>query len=129
MSMDNFVSLRDEIEQAKALADQAAADDEAWQQAHRDQLVRRPINQEDLVYKTHTTEPLVHDDNVARAYSEDAHDLVTREEVTQMLESAMEIAGEESGKLERRIIELEREVERLKGSNVTPMRGKDAAAA
>jgi deoxyribodipyrimidine photolyase len=128
MSMDNFVSLRDEIEQAKALADQTAADYEAWQ-ARRDQLVRRPINQEDLVYKTHTTEPLVHDDNVARAYSEDANDFVTREEVTQMLEVAMEIAGEESGKLERRIIELEREVERLKGSNVTPMRDKDAAAA
>jgi hypothetical protein len=41
----------------------------------------------------------------------------------------MGVAGEESAKLERRIIELEREVERLKSSNVTPMRGKDAAAA
>jgi hypothetical protein len=126
MSMDNFLSLQDQVKQAKALDDEARRGYNEWQ-ARRDQLVRRSISQEDLVYKIHTNEPLVRDDNVARAYSEDADDFVTREEVTQMLESAMEILGEENGKLVNRIIALEREVERLRTNNVMPIRGRDAA--
>jgi hypothetical protein len=129
MSADNFPTLQDEIKHAIALADATARDDAEWQAR---QLVRRSVGQ-DLIYKVHEPSSekgvVTADTFGVPQQTQAADDFVTREDVTQMLEVAMEIAGEESGKLERRIIELEREVERLKGSNVTPMRGKDAAAA
>jgi len=131
MSADDFLSLQDEIKQACALADEAARDYDEWQAR---QLVRRSIGQ-DVIYKVHANEPsyekgvVTPDTFGGPLQTQTSDDFVTREDVTAMLEVVMEIAGEEGGKLEQRIIELEREVERLKCSNVTPMRGKDAAAA
>jgi hypothetical protein len=121
--------LRDEIAAAIAFADAVERECAEWQ-AQREQLVQRSADA-GLIRKTNWNALQADDALVSEI------DTISRDDVLQMIDDAVGIVGEETGKLfdelTAKISALAQEVSALRAivenNNVTPMRGRDGAVA